>query len=150
MQQQQQNLEPTVEEQEAGINEIRGVYEDGFADINGRRYTFHKMRHLDRREVFAYFTTIKEQLFHENFGFMLKPDFSRIEQLVLRSVSCDGMIMAKAPEDWWDGREQEYTMLVSMALTVISVPFFPGVHTASTSGTPSPTGEARSRKPMLG
>jgi len=147
--QQQAFNQPTVEEQNEAQRQIRGVYDDGFADINGRRYTFHKMRHLDRREVFAFFTTIKDQLFREEFGFMRGADFAKVEQLILRSVSCDGLILDKAG-DWWDQHPEDYLLWVSTSLAVTSYPFLAGARTASTSGAPSPTGATRLRKPMSG
>lgn len=141
-------MQPNPEATQA-LAQIRGVYEDKFAEINGRRYDYHPMRHLDRRAVFAFMSTVQGSLGTGDFGFLATEAYARVEPIMARACSCDGLILDKAG-DWWDQHPEDYLIWVATSLQVISFPFFPGALTGSAAAAPSPTAAPRLRKPMLG
>lgn len=128
------------------MSQIKAVYDDGYAEINGRRYDYHRMTHLDRRAVFAFFSTIQEQAQAGEYGYLDSPTFAKVEALMARACSCDGLILDKAA-GWWDEHPEDYLIWVVTSLAVISCPFFPAGRTGSTEAALRPE-KAPLRKPM--
>ena len=134
------------EQQQQGMEMIKAVYDDGFAEINGREYHFLKMRHQQRRSVFAFFSSIQRDIQRQDFSFLDDPRFKNVEKIIESSVSIDDSLLAKLPNHWED-YPQDYLKFVSTALAVISYPFMP----ASATGSQSPGVPAQknsSKKPM--
>jgi hypothetical protein len=119
-------------EQKQALNQVKAVYDDGFAEINGREYHFAKMRHQQRRSVFAYFSSVQRQITQGNFSFLDDPAFKQVEKLIENSVTFDGSLLSKLPEHWEDYSE-DYLTFVSTAMGVISYPFMRGSNTVSES-----------------
>lgn len=120
------------EQREAALAQIRAVYEDGEAEINGRVYKFHKMVHVDRRKVFAFYTSVQQQLTAQNFAFLDTPIFAHIEETMWKNVSFDGSIITKL-RDHWEEYPEDYLQLVSVAMGVMSFPFIRAAGIASAS-----------------
>lgn len=111
---------------------IKAVYDDGIAEINGREYQFTKMRHNKRRSIFAFYSSMAEQLQAGNFAFLDYPIFVPIEKIINDSVMFDGNILSKM-QDHWDEYPEDYITFISTALGVISYPFLRGNSTGSQS-----------------
>lgn len=136
----------TTEEQQ-GMEMIKAVYEDGFAEINGREYHFLKMRHEQRKAVFAYFTSIQHEIKRGNHSFLVDPLFKSLEKQIINAhVTFDDSLLAKLPEHW-DDNPQDYLMFVTTALAVFSYPFMPASVTASQSPAVA-VQKTSSKKPM--
>jgi len=122
----QQHLTP--EEQQAvrqqAMNQLKAVYEDGYAEINGRRYEFAKMRHEKRKAVFAYFTSIQSQMQVNNFAFMDTPQFNHVFKIISEHVTFEGSVLTKLP-DHWDDYPQDFMLFATSSMGVISYPFLP-------------------------
>lgn len=135
------------DQQKQGLEMIKAVYEDGFAEINGREYHFLKMRHQQRRSVFAYFSHVQRDIQRGDYSFLDDPRFKEIEkQVVNASVTFDDHLLAKLPNHW-DEYPQDYLTFVSTALAVISYPFMPASVTDSQSQD-DPAPKTSSKKPM--
>ena len=135
-----------MDQQQQGMEMIKAVYEDGFAEINEREYHFLKMRHQQRRSVFAFFSSIQRDIQRQDFSFLDDPRFKNVEKIIESSVSFNDSLLAKLPNHW-DEYPQDYLTFVSTALAVISYPFMP----ASATGSPSQDAQApktSSKKPM--
>lgn len=126
---------------------IKAVYDDGFAEINGREYHFLKMRHEQRKAVFAYFTSIQHEVSQGNHSFLVDPAFKGLEKQIINAhVTFDDSLLAKLPEHW-DEHPQDYLIFVTTALAVFSYPFMPASVTASQS--PAVVAQkTSSKKPM--
>lgn len=109
-------------ESNGAIAQIKAVYEDGFAEINGRRYDFGPTNHIKRRTVFAYLTKIQDDLENGNFWFLDSSDFQKVEKIIADIVLFDGMQISKIGGHW-NEYPQDYVMYVSTALGVVSYPF---------------------------
>lgn len=120
------------EQREAAMAQIRGVYEDGEAEINGRTYKFHKMTHVDRRKVFAFQSSVQQQMSTANFAFMDTPVFAQVEEVMWKNISFDGSVISKS-RDHWEDFPEDYIQLVSTAMGVMSYPFMRAVGIASAS-----------------
>jgi len=121
------------EKQEAAMAQIRAAYEGGEAEINGRKYKFHKMQHVERRKVFAYQSSVQRQMSEGNFSFLDTPAYASVEELMWKNISIDGSLIGKLP-DHWEEFPEDYMMLVSTAMGVMSYPFMRAVGIASASG----------------
>jgi len=135
-----------MSDREAAMAQVRGVYEDGEAEINGRVYKFHKMQHTDRRKVFAFYTSIQQQMQAQNFAFLDSPQFAPVEQVMFSNISFDGNLISKLREHWEEVPE-DYLQLVSVAMGAMSYPFIRGVGIASQSQG-APENQTTSAKPM--
>lgn len=134
------------EQREAALAQIRAVYEDAEAEINGRVYKFHKMQHVDRRKVFAFYTSIQHQLQAQNFAFLDTPAFALVEEVMWKNISFDGGAIIKL-RDHWEDLPEDYLQLVSVAMGVMSYPFMRAAGIASASkGEQEP--KTSSSKPM--
>jgi hypothetical protein len=134
------------QQEQQGMEMIKAVYDDGFAEINGREYHFLDMRHQQRRSVFAFFSSIQRDIQRQDFSFLDDPRFKNVEKIIESSVSIDDSLLAKLPNHWED-YPQDYLKFVSTALAVISYPFMP----ASATGSQSPGVPAQktsSKKPI--
>lgn len=137
----------TKEEQRAAaMAQIRAVYEDGVAEINGRKYVFHKMQHVERRKVFAFQTSVQHQMAVGDFGFLDSPIYAAVEQVMWGAVSFQGELISKR-RDHWEEFPEDYMQLVSVAMGVMSYPFIraAGIASASQAGQPP---KSSSGKPM--
>lgn len=120
------------EQREAALAQIRGVYEDGEAEVNGRTYKFHKMTHVERRKVFAFQSSVQGQLAAGNFAFLDTPVFAQVEEVMWKNISFDGSVITKL-RDHWEEYPEDYMMLVSTAMGVMSYPFIRAAGIASAS-----------------
>ena len=134
------------EQREKAVALIRAVYEDGKAEINGRTYKFHKMAHVERRKVFAFYTSVAPQLRGENMAFLDTPQYAAVEEVMWSNISFDGITMNKL-RDHWEEFPEDYIQLVSTAMGVMAYPFTraAGIASASQTGEPAKTS---SEKPM--
>jgi hypothetical protein len=119
------------DQQKAALEQIKAVYDDGLAEINEREYHFLKMRHEQRRKVFAFYTAVAHEVQNGSFAFMDTPKFAEIEKVMFNSITFDGSLLTKLPEHWEEYSE-DYVTLVATALGVISYPFLRGRLTDST------------------
>lgn len=133
----QRELTPEQIQAQEAKAQLKAVYEDGYADINGRRYEFAKMRHEKRKSVFAYFTSIQAQMQVGNFSFLDTAEFNRVFKIICDHVTFDGSALSKLP-DHWDDYPQDFMMFATAAMGVISYPFLPE----------SPGGSVSQSKPM--
>lgn len=133
-------------EQKEALSQVKAVYDDGFAEINGREYHFTVMRHQQRRSVFAFFSSVQREISRHDFSFLDDPRFKVVEKIMENAITFDGSLLSKLPEHWEEYPE-DYLTLVSTAMGVISYPFMRGSNTDS----PSPAGQlpkSSSKKPM--
>lgn len=117
------------EEQSKALDQVKAVYEDGKAEINGREYVFNKMTHKKRRKVFAFFTRIQHDLQRGDFWWMESPEFEGVEQIINDTVTFGGDALSRL-DTHWDHYPQDYMLFISTALGVISYPFMTAAHTA--------------------
>ena len=134
------------EQREKAVAMVRAVYEDGEAEINGRKYKFHKMTHVERRKVFAFYSSIARQLQDENMSFLDSPVYAVVEDVMWSNISFDGVALNKS-RDHWEEFPEDYIRLVATALGVMSYPFTraAGIGSAAQQGEPAKTS---SEKPM--
>lgn len=111
--------------QEQALAQIRAVYEDGTAIVNGREYTFTKATHKKRLKVFSYFTGVREMMSRQDFSFMGEESYEKIEQIVSELVTFEGTLLSKKPNHW-NEFPQDYMVFMTTALGVISYPFLQG------------------------
>jgi len=111
------------------LGQVRAVYEDGKATINGRDYEIAKMRHKDRRKVFAFFSKIQEDMNRNNFWWLESPEWSDVEKVIESNVLFDGEKLANL-DTHWDNYPQDYMLFVSTMLGALSYPFLSGIHTS--------------------
>lgn len=134
------------EQRAAAMAQVKAVYEDGEAEINGRTYKFHKMTHVERRKVFAFFTSVQRQINAQDFSFLDTPAYAAVEEVMWSNISFGGVTINKL-RDHWDDFAEDYVSLVSVAMGVMSYPFIraAGIASASQAGEPAKTS---SEKPM--
>ena len=131
----------TVDEQrQAALMQIRAIYEDGEAEVNGRVYKLHKMQHVERRKVFAFYSAVQAQMSANNFAFLDTPGFAEVEKVMWSAISLDGELISKR-RDHWEDFPEDYLTLVAAAMGVMSYPFLraSGIASASQAATPAKT-----------
>lgn len=111
---------------------IRAVWDDQSAEINGREYRFAKMVHTERRRVFAYYSSIQDQLERSNFAFLDTPEYIYCEKIMFKHVTFEGSLLAKLP-DHFDEYANDYIKLITTAMGVMSYPFLADNDTSSQS-----------------
>lgn len=134
------------EQRAAAMAQVKAVYEDGVAEINGRQYKFHKMTHVERRKVFAFYTSVQRQLGSQDFSFLDTPQYAAVEEVMWSNISMDGVTINKR-RDHWEEFAEDYINLVAVSMGVMSYPFIraAGIASASQEGKPATTS---SEKPM--
>ncbi|MDR0453483.1 MAG: hypothetical protein LBH05_01575 [Deferribacteraceae bacterium] len=110
---------------EAALAEIKAVYDDKEAEINGNIYTFTKTTHQKRLSVFAYMTKIQRQITDGDLSFFADKEFKAIQNIIDNVVMYEGSLLSKLPEHW-EEHEEEFTAFYMMAMGVFSYPFLRG------------------------
>lgn len=117
--------EEKQKEQQNALTQIKAVFDDGVATINGRDYVFTKATHKKRLKVFSYFTGVREMMARHDFSFMGDDSYDDIEKTVGELVTFEGSLLAKKPNHWNEYPE-DYMKFMTTALGVISYPFLSG------------------------
>ena len=116
-----ETFQPTEEEKKKQLGIIKEAYEDGFLEINGRKYTFTSFNHKTRLSIFAYQSSITGDLQRNNFLFLDTPEWQRIEKLMFERILYNNMQLSKL-ENHFEEFEGDYLKLVTAAMAVITVP----------------------------
>lgn len=128
------------------LEAVKEIYDDGFVEINGREYHFTPVNHQIRKQIYAYFSHIKEQIAAGDFLFMLSPEFERVEKILWGRILFNGSVIAKR-ENHWEEYPEDYQNLIMTAMSVFSYVFLRGATTNSQSQKEAPKATA-SKKPM--
>ena len=128
------------QQRQAALAQIKTIYEDGEAEVNGRAYKLHKMQHMERRKVFAFYSAVQGQLNANNFAFLDTPAFADVEKVMWSAVSLDGELISKR-RDHWEEYPEDYITLTAAVMGVMSYPFLraSGIASASQAETPAKT-----------
>ncbi len=105
---------------------ISSVYDDGEATINGRKYVLTKPAHKQRRKVFSFFTANQLLMTRHDYSFLDTAEFEQVETVINSLVMFDGSLLSRLPNHW-DEYPEDYVLLITTMLGVISYPFFRGV-----------------------
>lgn len=114
-----------MSESEVGLKKLKDAYTDGLLEINGREYHFTEMRHMRRRDVFAYFSMISDDVQRGRFAFLSDPRFKPIEKIIGDHIMFEGSLLSKL-SDHWDEFPEDYLELIATAMGVMSYPFMRG------------------------
>lgn len=134
-------------DQAAALAMIKGVVDDGYAEINGRQYDFTKMVHKERRKVFAFYTKIQSEIENGSFWFLESPEFAEVETIIESRIQFGGQSLSKLGNHW-NLYPDDYVLLIQTALGVISYPFFPASLIGSQSQEEQET-PTTSKKPIV-
>lgn len=118
-----------VSEQQAALDQIKAVFDDGVGTINGRDYKFSMTSHSQRVKVFAFFTKVKNDLQRGDMGFLDTKEWADVEKVINNIIMFDGSLLSRRPTHWEEFPE-DYLQFISMAMGVISYPFLRGKRTA--------------------
>jgi len=110
--------------QEQAQEQIKAIYEDKVATINGRDYTFTTMTFSERRSVFAYTSKVKHLLANQNLSFIDDDEFKKIETIIHKRVTLNGDSLAK--KNPFNEFMEDYIQFTIIAFGVISYPFTKG------------------------
>ena len=122
-------MKATPEQKAKAAAMIKAVYDDGVAEINGRKYKFTNTTHLVRRKIFSFFTSIQSELEAGNFSFLDSSNFEPVEIAINKIITYDDNLLDKSP-DHWEKYPEDYLQFISVAMGVISYPFLKGNLTA--------------------
>lgn len=104
--------------------QIKAVYEDGEAEINGNTYKFGTFIHAERRKVLSVAPTKEGDI-----SFLGSTAFDEVEQLIMRKITLDGVQLSKMG-GWQETHAADYMPLIMTAMGVITYPFMAGAHTS--------------------
>ena len=110
--------------QEQAQEQIKAIYDDGVAEINGREYKFTDMTFSERRSVFAYTSKVKHLLANQNLSFIDDDGFKKIETIIHKRVTLDGDSLNK--KNPFNEFTEDYIQFTIIAFGVISYPFTKG------------------------
>lgn len=117
------------EQKDEALAQVRAVYEDSKATINGREYTIAKMNHKQRRKVFAFFSKVQQDMNRGNFWWLESSEWADVEAVIESHVLFNGEKLANL-DTHWDNYPEDYMLFVSTMLGAMSYPFLSGVHTS--------------------
>jgi hypothetical protein len=105
--------------------QIKESYEDGFAEINGRKYSFGKVNHKTRLKIFGFAQSIMGDMSRGNMSFMGSDEYSKIEDIIFANVTFDNSSLSKLPNHF-EEYGADYILFVSSAIGVFTYPFMKG------------------------
>ena len=117
-------------------SQIKAVYLDKVAEINGTSYTFTRFTHKERKKVFAFLSSVivrgKDPVTRKmqesvRMDFWDEPRFEAVEELINSKITVDGVQLNKK-SNFWDDDEYaaDYIAFMLLAMQVISYPFMQG------------------------
>tara|TARA_R100000655_G_scaffold15789_3_gene34812 strand:+ start:14188 stop:14550 length:363 start_codon:yes stop_codon:yes gene_type:complete len=106
---------------------VKGCYEDGSAEINGRSYKFCKVNHKKRLKIFGYASKISKLLNEGNLSFLGSDEQLAIEDLIFSNMTYNDSSLAKI-DNHFEKYGEDYIPLFTMSLSVFSYPFMKGSH----------------------
>ena len=118
-------MQQQAEQAEQAREMIKAIYDDGEAEINGRKYRFTSMVHKKRRKVFSYYSHVAPQLEANDFSFLDSPEFEAVEEVINNTVMYNDSLLSRLGDAHWEKYPGDYLTLMGIALSVISYPFFP-------------------------
>lgn len=104
---------------------IAQAYEDGRVTVNKNVYDFTNMTHKERRTIFAFLTSIKNDLQTGNLSFLDSDRFQKVERIIEESTTFEGMQISKLPSHW-DKNLPDYVKFMIAAMGIMSHPFTSG------------------------
>lgn len=107
--------------------QIKAVYEDGVATINGTDYVFTKFTHHERLKVLELLQNSTNQATGEMKIQWTSQEFKDVEKLINSKVLVDEMQISKH-KDYWEQEEnlEDYMPFIVTAVQVICYPFLKG------------------------
>ncbi len=102
---------------------VKAVFDDGEAEINGRKYVLLKMTHKQRRKVFAYYTKVSKLAENNDLSFIDSSEFEPVELLVHGVVSYNDSLLSKLGDSHWEKYPEDYVTFIMTVLPAMSYPF---------------------------
>lgn len=115
-------------EEENKRNVIKECYEDGFAEINGRKYMFGEINHKTRLKIFGFAQSISVQLSSGNLSFIGTDGYFTIEDLIFSNMTYDHDSLNKIKDKQFEDFGEDYILLITTAFRVFSYPFMKGTN----------------------
>lgn len=111
------------------LAQIKAVFDDGIAEINGTLYEFTKFTHAERLKVFSFYSgLVKNHATGEvRMDFWDDPAFHVVQKLIDSKILVEGVQVSKR-EAYWDQDENvdDFVPYILTALQVITYPFLRG------------------------
>lgn len=107
------------------LENIKQIYKDKEAEINGRKYKITKVNHAKRKKVFAYLMKNMKLLQEGDLSFVGTEEFDKIEEIISNLVTFEDSLLAKLPNHW-DEYPEDYLIFINSMLLVFSYPFLAG------------------------
>lgn len=117
------------EEEKRQLNLVAQCYEDKEAEINGRKYTFDKTKHTLRLKIFAFQSSIAQDMKVHNFEFLDTNKFREIEKLMFQYVFFEGQMLGTL-KNHFEEYGEDYITLITIAMAVFTYPLHKGGRTS--------------------
>jgi hypothetical protein len=110
---------------EAAQAQIKQIYDDKVATINGRDYVFTLTNHNQRVKVFAFMSKIQSSMQIGDFSFLTTKEWEDVYKILSNIITFDGQLLSKLP-DHWETYEEDFLQFVAVSMTVVTYPFSRG------------------------
>lgn len=100
---------------------FKEIYNNGYAEINGRKYEIMTFNHTKRQKVWAFFSSVNVLIEAGNFSFMDTDKFRKIESIIWENVIFE---RNKLSEKHFEKYPFGYAKFVTIMLGAISYPVF--------------------------
>jgi len=109
------------------MSKIKECYEDGFAEVNGRKYHFCEVTHKDRLKIFGYVQSIQKDLISGVMSFVGDSEYSAIEDLMFSKMTYKDEQLSRVVErGHFTEFGEDYIILATTAMQVFCYPFTKG------------------------
>lgn len=111
------------------LAQVKAVYDEGVAEINGTSYKYTKFTHAERLKVFSFYSSlVKNQATGEvRMDFWDDAKFHEVQRLIDSKVLVEDIQISKRP-NYWEQEENmdDFMPLMLLSLQVITFPFLRG------------------------
>ena len=101
---------------------LKAINDDGYAEINGRKYDLLTFNHADREKIFSYYTTVNFLFENGNYSFLDTDKFQEIKLVIFGHTLFEHDVLSA---DHFDKYPQDYILYVVTMLSAMAFPFFP-------------------------
>lgn len=107
------------------LETIKQIIDDNNLEINGRVYNLTPTTHERRLKVFAFFTSIQNQLQTGDFSFLVDNRYKEVEKIITDMVLFENGILTKEVNHF-EKYPEDFILFITTMLMVVSYPFLKG------------------------
>lgn len=105
------------------LEQLSTWHEQGFFEINERKYSVTKLTHQLRIEALSIFAKVETMQLVGDLGYLVDPKYKEIARKIEEKITFDGAKLSTLPNHW-EQYPEDFILYGMISLKVICYPFY--------------------------